>query len=206
LVASRLNIPGGNLDGEQSVLSIRMADKFNNPVPDGTVAFFTTEFASIEPSCETFEGGCTVTLTSQEPRQQLFNTGFIKRTDAVACPSHGAMQPCPVSLGNIFGGRSTILATAIGEESFIDANGNGLYDDGELFEDLGEAFLDHNEDGIYNPAGVACTPPAVLRRPFSILIPTVCTTAVTASITEPYAQLVLRRLFAVENSSTCGEI
>lgn len=160
LVASRLNIPGGNLDGEQSVLSIRMADKFNNPVPDGTVAFFTTEFASIEPSCETFEGGCTVTLTSQEPRQQLFNTGFIKRTDAVACPSHGAMQPCPVSLGNIFGGRSTILATAIGEESFIDANGNGLYDDGELFEDLGEAFLDHNEDGIYNPAGVACTPTA----------------------------------------------
>lgn len=160
LVATLLNIAGGNLDGEQTVLTVRMADKFNNPVPNGTVAFFTTEFASIEPSCETLDGGCTVTLTSQEPRQQLFNTGFIKNTNDDACPTHGANEPCPVSLGNIFGGRSTILVTAIGEESFIDANGNGIYDDGELFEDLGEAFLDHNEDGVYNPAGVACTPSA----------------------------------------------
>ncbi len=160
LVATLLNIAGGNLDGVQTELTVRMADKFNNPVPDGTVAFFTTEFASIEPSCETIADGCSVTLTSQQPRQQLFNTNFIKDTNDVACPSHGAMQPCPVSLGNIFGGRSTILVTAIGEESFIDANGNGVYDDGELFEDLGEAFLDHNEDDVYNPGGVACTPSA----------------------------------------------
>ncbi len=45
-------------------------------------------------------------------------------------------------------GRVTILATAIGEESFVDANGNGLLDaSGETFTDLPEAFRDDNENG-----------------------------------------------------------
>jgi hypothetical protein len=42
-----------------------------------------------------------------------------------------------------------ILATAIGEESFTDSNGNGFYDVGESFSDLGEPYRDDNEDGIY---------------------------------------------------------
>lgn len=45
-------------------------------------------------------------------------------------------------------GRVTILATAIGNESFTDQNSNGQYDFGEPFEDLAEAFLDANENGI----------------------------------------------------------
>ena len=75
--------------------------------------------------------------------------------------------------GQIFGGRSTILAYATGEESFVDANGNGIYDwidsngngrydDGEALEsfvDLSEAFIDHNEDGVFgnSVAAGACT-------------------------------------------------
>ena len=75
--------------------------------------------------------------------------------------------------GQIFGGRSTILAYATGEESFVDANGNGIYDwidsngngryDGgealESFVDLSEAFIDHNEDGVFgnSVAAGACT-------------------------------------------------
>lgn len=43
-------------------------------------------------------------------------------------------------------GRVTILATAIGEETFVDSNGNGLLDaTGETFMDLAEAFRDDNE-------------------------------------------------------------
>jgi hypothetical protein len=38
-----------------------------------------------------------------------------------------------------------------GEEYFVDANGNGLYDRGEQFANLPEAFVDHNEDGVYTP-------------------------------------------------------
>jgi len=45
-------------------------------------------------------------------------------------------------------GRVTILATAIGEETFVDSNGNGLLDaTGETFTDLAEAFRDDNENG-----------------------------------------------------------
>ena len=47
-------------------------------------------------------------------------------------------------------GRVTILASVIGNESFIDANGNGRFDDGEVFTDLGEAFADHDENGVHD--------------------------------------------------------
>ncbi|MBO6556475.1 MAG: Ig-like domain-containing protein [Pseudomonadales bacterium] len=53
-------------------------------------------------------------------------------------------------MGQPYGARSTILAYAIGEESFVDVNGNDEYDFGEPFDDLTEAFLDKNEDGVLN--------------------------------------------------------
>lgn len=47
-------------------------------------------------------------------------------------------------------GRSTVLAVMQGEESFVDVNGNGRYDDGEPFDDLPEAWRDDNENGVYD--------------------------------------------------------
>ena len=44
-------------------------------------------------------------------------------------------------------GRVTLLATALGNESFSDENGNGRFDDGDSFTDLVEAFRDDDEDG-----------------------------------------------------------
>jgi hypothetical protein len=41
------------------------------------------------------------------------------------------------------------LAFAQGEETFIDTNGNGLYDFGDPFVDLPEAFHDLNEDDVF---------------------------------------------------------
>ncbi len=43
-----------------------------------------------------------------------------------------------------------MLATVQGEEAFNDANGNGNYDLGESFTDLGEPFIDKNDDGCRN--------------------------------------------------------
>jgi hypothetical protein len=43
-------------------------------------------------------------------------------------------------------GVSTIIAIADGEESFFDANGNGVYDLGEPFVDLPEPFIDGNDN------------------------------------------------------------
>jgi hypothetical protein len=88
---------------------------------------------------------------------------YVKRIDSPGyhCPDHnGNSGPCPSSLGYTEGGRSTILVTAIGEESFVDRNGNGIFDqeeaDAQLFQNLPEAFIDNNEDGVYTPALPAC--------------------------------------------------
>jgi len=47
-------------------------------------------------------------------------------------------------------GRVTIMAYAVGEESFTDNNGNGVFDNGDSFVDLAEIFEDNNENGSYN--------------------------------------------------------
>jgi len=52
--------------------------------------------------------------------------------------------------------RSTILAYTLGNESFLDTNANGLFDDGDLFDDIParidvpEPFLDANDNGTYD--------------------------------------------------------
>ena len=128
LGATKLNIE--NINGNTTVLVARLADHFNNPVPDGTVVNFTTEGGSIVASCSTVTDGsgnsnCSATLTVQEPRLA---------PDA----------------------RYTVLAYAVGEESFTDLNGNGVADlvPNELVDqngtstDLPEAFRDDNENGV----------------------------------------------------------
>lgn len=47
-------------------------------------------------------------------------------------------------------GRVAVLAYTLGEESFYDANGNGVYESGEAFNDLGNVFLDNDRDGVYD--------------------------------------------------------
>jgi hypothetical protein len=45
-----------------------------------------------------------------------------------------------------------VLAYALGEESFIDQNGNNIYDCGEPFQDLGDMYLNRSFSGTYDPA------------------------------------------------------
>lgn len=44
-------------------------------------------------------------------------------------------------------GRVTVVAYTVGEESFVDQNGNNKYDLGESFNDLGDVCIDSNENG-----------------------------------------------------------
>ncbi len=118
-----LNPEAFNIDGIQDKVTARLSDHFHNPVPNGTAVYFTTSGGSIQPSCTTTGGACTVTWTSQIPRP---------------------VGDTRVSQNN---GRAVILAYAVGEEAFIDLNGNGVADAGE-FTDTSEAFRDDNENGV----------------------------------------------------------
>lgn len=110
---------GLNFDGELVTVTVRLGDRFNNPVPDGTVINFTTEGGLIESTCQTVGSTCSVVWTSQDPR--------------------------PLDH------RSTVLAYAIGHETFYDFNANGIFDDGDKFDDLGEVFRDDDESLTFNP-------------------------------------------------------
>ena len=158
LSANILNPNAWDIDGTEVIVTARLADAFNNPAPDGTVVSFVTEGGAIESSCTTASGACSVTWTSQNARpagQEL--NGRDPRTTNVDGTG------TPNFMGQSFGGRATITATAIGNESFPDLNGNGLFDTAEeaafaaqtdvngLPFDLKEAFVDYNEDGLFNP-------------------------------------------------------
>lgn len=121
LAADCFNIEGLEYDGVTADFTIRAADRFNNPVPDGTAVAFMAEGGSIDSGCLTTAGACSVKFRSQAPRPD--------------------------------DGRASILAYAIGEESFLDTDGNFQYDAGELFTDLSDAFVDADEDNLFD-AGI----------------------------------------------------
>jgi len=165
LSADIANPEGWNIDGTIVNVTARLADAFNNPVPDGTAVSFTTEGGRIEPSCVTVNGTCSVEWNSQNTRPE----GHVlhHNTDQYNLVLNGPTTSHPSevfnTLGQKFGGRATITATAIGEESFPDLNGNARFDANEMTAflatnisgkpyDLKEAFVDHNEDGLYNPS------------------------------------------------------
>ena len=122
LSINQANIDGGNFDGEVAKLTIRLADQFSNPVPDGTVVNFIASGAAVctadNGSCKTTNGACSCDFVSQARR--------------------------PLDR------RVVVMAYAVGLEDFDDTNGDNLYSPGERFGDLGDAFVDANKDGASN--------------------------------------------------------
>lgn len=127
------NLEGANFDGCDggvgTMITARLADHFNNPVPDGTAVSFTAEGGVIDASCLT--GLVDTQLTNGSVIQQK---GIAGSCSVRFCSAN----PRPVD------GRVTILAYALGEESFVDdpaiQNGINRYDPGEAFQDLCEPF------------------------------------------------------------------
>jgi hypothetical protein len=128
------NVEAYGTDGVTVPVTVRLSDRYNNPAPDGTSIAFNTNGGHVVGACTTpsvpgaADGTCTVTWTSANPRPQL-------NSDSPAL---------------LHAGRATILATAIGEESFTDTNGNGYWDSGEAFVHLGEPYRDDNENNAYD--------------------------------------------------------
>ena len=115
LSQGKLAIRGFSFDGETTTVTMSLADRQGNPVPDGTVVNFVTEGGvMIPPTCVTGavpgNSQCTVNIRSQNPR-----------------PSNGLVS---------------VLAYAAGEEDFVDANFNNVFDCGESYTDLVTAYRD----------------------------------------------------------------
>lgn len=120
------NIEGYDRDNTPNTYTILAADRSGNPVPLGTVINFVAESGQIESS------------------KQITQVNGISQ----ATVNYASASPKPVD------GRATIVAYALGEESFIDKNGNNVYDasQSEEFQDLGNIFKDRNFDGLYDSA------------------------------------------------------
>ena len=118
LVPAKHAIRGFNYDDEETTVTMSLADRQGNPVPDGTVVNFVTEAGLMDPpSCTTGtalgDSRCTVKIRTQNPRN-------------------------PVRKGYV-----SILAYAAGEEDFTDTNFNNIYDSGDrLSISLNQSTID----------------------------------------------------------------
>ncbi len=110
-----------NVDGAKSNVTVHLGDHYQNPVIDGTTVYFRATGGIIEPQCETSGGFCSVTWTSANPR--------------------------PVD------GYVTIVAYTRGQGSFQDEDGDGLFDLGESFTSFGEEYVDANGNGNFEQGG-----------------------------------------------------
>ncbi|MEG3760051.1 hypothetical protein V5096_19110 [Pseudoalteromonas carrageenovora] len=176
--AATLNIEALDYIGDINEISVYAGDHFNNPVPDGTAVYLTTEGGAVgtldgtafnaQLECNTVDGACNAQWRSQNPKpfteakwgNQI--SSINPKTNLINCDLYfGNPAPCvngivsaadDVDNGVPLGGRVTVLVTAKGQESFIDINGNGLFDTNEYYSgyDLPEAFVDHNESGFYD--------------------------------------------------------
>jgi hypothetical protein len=147
LAAATHNIEGWLYDGVTSALTIIASDRLGNPVPDGTAVNFNTEGSQVVPaSCTTGSGTCTVTFTSSAYRP-INETPGVEATDWMGNP---------IVIGGhilyVVNGRVTLVAYSLGEESFIDTMdvGQNVYAVGDTFYDLGDIYIDANENGQYD--------------------------------------------------------
>ncbi len=153
LSVSTFNIEGGNIDGVTTQVTARLADRFSNPVPDGTAVNFMAAGGSIVSSCTTVAGACSSTMTSQNFRPTngrvailAYAIGEESFTDR---NGNGWFDIAPVSELMDLNGRSTDLP-----EAWLDVNENGVRDANEPFIDFNNNGRYDDPDGKFN--GVSC--------------------------------------------------
>jgi hypothetical protein len=126
------NVEAWNIDGVSVPVTVSMTDRFSNPVPDGTTANFQTTLSGIQATCQTGSttsgsGACVVNWVSKAPYTANGNPQSTAG-NANASPAYCSGTGLAMGLCNgTTNGRSPIMATAIGEESFIDAIGSGVF-------------------------------------------------------------------------------
>jgi hypothetical protein len=143
-------VEGFNLDNAVAELTIIAADRMGNPVPPGTVVNFVTSHGLVG----TFETGTATKVITNTVTGVATTITVPRITDSKGSCTLDPSSSCKVQLISSgtrpANGLVTILAYADGEESFIDLNGNNVWDIGEPFTDMGTAYLDVNTNFVYD--------------------------------------------------------
>jgi len=138
------NIEGGQYDGTSETIKVILSDRFGNPAPANTTVLFQAEGGQVEGACSmdyAFNSGagdfsfCEVAYTSANPR-----------------PTGAEADLAVPSASETRANRATVLAYSVGEESYVDVNGSGTFDDGDggQWTNLAEVYSDYNENGQYD--------------------------------------------------------
>ena len=166
------NIEAYNIDGTSNTYTIIASDRLGNPVPDGTAINFITEAGQIQSTASTLVAG------------------GLARTSVPFISS----EPRPID------GRVTVLAYALGEESFLDQNGDNVYSAGEPFQDLGDIYQDRLFNGVFDPATDQYLPLLIANS-------SICNSAFPTYTNDP-AGLLYRnpRTIPIYSNTTCDGI
>ena len=160
LSINNLNVEAFNISGQEVTFTARLADSFNNPVPDGTTVNFTSEGGVIEPSCTTVDGVCAVTWTSTnlipgDHRITVLATAIGHETlfDSNGNNVYDDDDGGPI-IDNSDSGAILSLFNQTGfvdhAEAWRDDNENGVRDPVEIFIDNNNNQEYDDEDGLFN--------------------------------------------------------
>ena len=149
---------------ETMTCEVRLSDRYGNRVGIPTPVRFATEAGSIDSFAMTkgfdpanpndpTEGTAVVTFTTD------MGNGF-RPADVAPLLAAPSQYPWPRQaepqelVGSVTRNPRdqlvTLIAMTDGEEAFVDANHNGSLDANEVFYDLGDPFIDANDDGAYD--------------------------------------------------------
>lgn len=144
-----------SLIDEEIKCTVILADRFKNKLGLAKIANFRSEAGVVGPPPTT-----PAYDPAKKPADQpalgraegTINTvGVLPKDVPPQADEYSAQytDTCGDLTHNPRDGIVSIIAAVIGEEGFIDINGDGLYTDGEPFVDLGEPFIDANDDGVH---------------------------------------------------------
>lgn len=141
--------------------TVRLNDRFTNPVGTGTAVGLMAEVGSIPGNVN------TGAFNPLQPMSATVGVGtFSYNTTAGSNTKPADVDPLPAQTQGVFPARQAepqsgsglianprdglvaILAYVAGEEWFADTNSNGVRDGMEQFIDQGEPFVDYNDNNI----------------------------------------------------------
>ena len=153
--ATNPNPEAHSINNQEVTLNVRLADSFNNPVPNGTTVNFTTEGGTVDPTCTIQIGSCNVIWRSSAPRVNDrrvtvlataigHETLFDRNGNNTYEDSDGGPVSDPERISSGFGNQS------YGQTGFGDMSEAWRDDDEDKVRDTAEIFIDYNNDGQFN--------------------------------------------------------